>query len=495
MRVSRRLQLAGMVAGIALFVAGGLFATLGARPGDGLAPGPLPSTVTAPAEALSAAFTAVAAHVGPAVVSVYSEKKVRFRHPGLQSPFGDDFFEQFFGGPSGPQQPEQKEYSMPEQSEGTGMILDREGHILTNYHVVEDEDTIKVQLADTRIFDAKILGADPKTDVVVLELKGAPGDLPAVELGDSDALRVGSLVMAIGSPFGLTQTVTTGIISAKGRSDVGIADYEDFLQTDAPINPGNSGGPLINMRGEVVGMNSAIETNVGQFGGVGFAIPVNMIKVMLPTLLRGERIERGALGVVIQDLTKELAEQFQVPQGSGALVAQVNKGSAAERGGMRVGDVIVSYQGRVVENTAQLRNLVAATAPGTQVRVGIIRNGAHDTLTVTIGRLPGEKVTAGPAGPQENQVAKLGLTVQTLDGDLARRYGIREKGGVVITGVEAGSIAADYGLQPGDLIVEADHRPVTNAKELRKILDAKRDAVLLLVDRKGDSVFVVLKLR
>lgn len=495
MTLSPKLLRTGIVLGLGLFAAAGLFITLGARPSDTSPPGPLPASVTAPAEALSAAFTAVAAHVSPAVVSVYSEKTLHFHHPDFQFPFGDDFFRQFFGGGQGPQPPPEKDYSVPQQSEGTGMILDRQGHVLTNYHVVAEVDRIKVQLADKRSFDAKILGADPKSDVAVLELKGSvPGDLPTVELGDSDALQVGSLVMAIGSPFGLTQTVTTGIISAKGRSDVGIADYEDFLQTDAPINPGNSGGPLINMRGEVIGMNSAIETQVGQFGGVGFAIPVNMIKAMLPSLMKGERIQRGMLGVVIQDMSPDLARQFRVTQGGGALVAQVNKGSPADRAGIRVGDVIVSFAGRKVDDTGQLRNLVAATPPGTHVKVAVVRDGAERTLGVTIGKLAAEAVTAAPGGGGA-QVEKLGLTVQTLDSALARRYGIKESRGVVITAVAPGSAAADYGLRAGDLIVEADRVPVSSAGELQTVLARHPNEVLLLINRKGRSVFLVLKFR
>ncbi len=493
MMMTRQLQIAGIALGLALCVAGSVLVPVAQAGEKAQRPGVLPGSVTAPAEQLSNAFAAVAAHVGPAVVSVYSEKRVRFHHSDLQAPLGDNFLQQFYGDQSGPQPPGDKEYSVPQESEGTGMILDKRGHILTNYHVVEDVDSIKVQLADKRSFDAKILGADPKADVVVLELEGrVPADLPTVELGDSDALQVGSLVMAIGSPFGLTQTVTTGIISAKGRSNMGIADYEDFLQTDAPINPGNSGGPLINMRGEVIGMNSAIETEVGQFGGVGFAIPANMIKAMLPSLTRGVRIERGELGTVIQDLDKELAEQFRVPQGEGALVAEVNRGSPAEKAGIRVGDVIVSYNGKRIEETGQLRNLVAATAAGARVKVGIIRDGAAKTITVTIGRMPAENANAAPEG---NLVAKAGLSVQTLDGELGRRYGVKESRGAVITGVEPGSPAADYGLQPGDLIVEADRRPVPTAGELRKILDADRDQVLLLISRKGDRAFLVLKFK
>ncbi len=500
MKIAISARAAGLAIGLGLFVAASLLVTIAANyplP-PSVSAGPVAETTAAPAEQLGRAFAAVAAHVKPAVVSVYSEKTVRFRPPGFEFPFGDDFFNQFFGQqfqmPHTPREPH--EYSVPQQGEGTGMILDGQGHILTNYHVVADVDKVNVQLADKRVFEARIIGTDPKTDVAVLELKGAvPKDLPTVTLGNSDALEVGYLVMAIGSPFGLAQTVTTGIISAKGRSNVGITDYEDFLQTDAPINPGNSGGPLINMRGEVVGMNSAIETQVGQFAGVGFAIPVNMIKTMLPTLIKGEQITRGVIGITVQEVTKELAQQFGLPEARGALVSQVNKGSPAEKAGLRAGDVIVRFGPTEISGTNQLRNLVAATPPGTSVKLVAIRNGREQTFTIAIGAMRGEAaaVPAAPAGKGESQVAKLGLGVQTLTPELARRYDIEESRGVVITAVEPGSLASTYGLQVGDVIVEVDRKPVTTVAELQSILAQDKSQVLLLVKRKNGSIFLVLK--
>jgi serine protease Do len=276
MKTTTKIQVIGGTAGVAVFVAIGLLLTVAAsRPlGSTMTPQPIDPAVVAPAEQLGKAYAMVAAHVRPAVVSVYSEKVVKFQQFQMPFPFGDQFFQQFFGNQIPQQRMHPREYKQYQRGMGSGMILDREGHILTNYHVVKDVDEISVRLADKRKFEAEIVGTDPRTDIAVIKLKGRlPHDLPTVTLGDSDALEVGDLVLAIGAPFGLTQTVTAGMISAKGRSDVGITDYEDFLQTDAPINPGNSGGPLVNMRGEVVGMNSAIATSVGQFAGVGFAIP------------------------------------------------------------------------------------------------------------------------------------------------------------------------------------------------------------------------------
>lgn len=501
MKISRTLQASGIAIGIGLFVAAGLFVTIAAKDPQTGSDTPAVDTIeaaTAPAEQLGTAFAAIAARVKPAVVSVYSEKTVRFQSPEFPFPFGDDFFSQFFGEhfrfhgmPGFP-----REFKVPRRGMGTGMLLDRQGRILTNYHVVRDVDEIRVQLPDKRTFEARIVGADQKTDVAILEMKGAiPGDLPTVRLGDSDALEVGHLVMAIGAPFGLTQTVTTGIISAKGRSDVGIADYEDFLQTDAAINPGNSGGPLLNMRGEVIGMNTAIETAVGQYSGVGFAIPANMIKDMLPTLAKGGQITRGMLGVSIQDVTRELAEQFRLDGNKGALISQVNKDSPAEKAGMKPGDIIVRFNGRGVNDSAQLRNMVAASAPGSKASIAVVRNGREKNFTVTVGEMSYEAAApAGSPGGAESPLARLGLAVQTLTADLARQFGIDEGKGVLVTGVEQGSLAAMSNLQPGDLIVEADRKPVSSVDELQSILGKDREQILLLIKRKSSSIFLVFRL-
>ena len=503
MRVWNKAVSVGMALGVALFVAFALIALVAAHPGGSdLKAGPIDPAAVAPAEQLGKAFAMVAAHVRPTVVSVFSEKMVKFQAPDFQSPFGNDFFRQFFGRQFPQNQPQPqlmpREYSVPQSGLGSGMIIDKQGHVLTNYHVVSDVDEIKVQLADNRTFEAEVVSSDPQTDVAVIRMKGSvPDDLPAVEFGDSDAIEVGNLVMAIGAPFGFEQTVTTGIISAKGRSDVGINAYEDFLQTDAAINPGNSGGPLVNMRGQVIGMNSAIATTTGRFQSVGFAIPINMVKGILPTLVKGEKVTRGMLGVLIQEVTPELAKQFGLSEAKGALVAQVNADSPAAKGGIEPGDVIVRYEGKDVENTAHLRNMVAATAPDTEVKVGIIRGGKEETVTLRVGKLTPQMMTAATPSEEGGVLSKLGMTVQTLTPDLAKQFGIQGAHGAIITDVEQGGAASLAGLQQGDVIVEADRQKVASADDLQEALDKAKDkdTVLLLVRRKSASLFVVLHLK
>ena len=496
----------GIASGVALFVAAGLMVCVAARPNAGdLKASPIDPAVVAPAEQLGKAFAMVAAHVRPAVVSVYSEKMLKFQAPEFQSPFGGDFFRQFFGEqfPQNQPQPQpqqrQREYRVPQRGMGSGMIIDDQGHVLTNYHVVSNVDEIKVQLADGRRFEAEVVSTDPLTDVAVIRMKNGPEDLPVVTLGDSDAIQVGDLVMAIGAPFGYAQTVTTGIISAKGRSSVGINTYEDFLQTDAAINPGNSGGPLVNMRGEIIGMNSAIATSIGQFAGVGFAIPINMVKGILPTLLKGEKVTRGMLGVIIQEVTPDLAKQFGLSEAKGALVAQVNPDSAAAKAGVKVGDVIVQYDGKDVESTTHLRNMVAATAPDSEVKLGIVRGGKEETLTVRVGKLTPQATATETPGEEgaTTVLGKLGLSVQTITPELARRAGVQATEGAMITDVQEGSPASLAGLQPGDLIVEVDRHSVATADELQEVLGKAKDkeSVLLLIKRKAASLFVLLPLK
>jgi serine protease Do len=314
---------------------------------------------------------------------------------------------------------------------------------------------------------------------------------PIINWGDSEAMQVGDIVLAIGAPFGLTQTVTHGIISAKGRSDVGISDFEDFLQTDAPINPGNSGGPLVNARGEIIGMNSAIATSIGQSGGVGFAIPSNMIKAMLPKILKGEPILRGELGIGIQNLTEDLARHFGIKDLKGVLVSQVTPNSSAEKSGIKVGDIITNYDGKPVEDARVLRNLVAGSLPGSKVKIDLVRNQRHKTIQVAIGGQSRASAQPRSEGRESQSILnQLGLTVETLTKDLALRLQTKETSGVAILNVDEGSAAAFTGLREGDIIIQANRKPVKNLDDLNKILSQlKNNTVLLLVKRQGASIF------
>jgi serine protease Do len=383
---------------------------------------------------------------------------------------------------------------------GSGVLIHNAGLILTNDHVVEGMDKLKVELADGRTFTARVVGKDRPTDVAVIQIDGAPGDLPAAELGNSDVMQVGDLVLAIGSPFGYSQTVTAGIISAKGRSSVGISAYEDFIQTDAAINPGNSGGPLVNMRGQVVGINSAIASASGQFSGVGFAIPISQINLMLPVLTQGGTVSRGVLGVMIQPVTPELAQQFGLGATKGVLISQVNKDSAAEKAGLVPGDVIVRYDDVPVVDAAHLRNVVAATKPGSQVNVTVFRGGKGEIVPVTIDKLPEEAPPAEETAPAPRRdgihgLAKLGFSVLALTPRIARQFRTPVARGLLVMEVRENSPASAAGLEAGDVIIEADRSPVGSIDDLRSVLTRKRDAesLLLLVKREDASRFVVVK--
>jgi serine protease Do len=346
------------------------------------------------------------------------------------------------------------------------------------------------------------VGTDPKTDVAIIQIKGqVPPNWPVATLGDSDALSVGDLVLAVGAPFGLAQTVTSGIISATGRANVGIADFEDFLQTDAAINPGNSGGPLVNMRGEVIGVNTAIATSVGQYSGVGFSIPINMVKKIMPVLLKGGTVKRGMLGIAIQDLSPDLARQFHVPapQGGGepkgALIAQVNSDSPSEKAGLKAGDVVMRYEGKPVEDSQHLRNLVADTAPGTQAELTILRDGKEQTLKATVGQLSVPTRESKEGGHERGGASRLGLLVEPLTPDMAQRLGYPNQRGVLVAGVEDGTIAADAGIREGDLITEVDRHKVASVDELEQAIGKAdlKQGVLLLLKRHEASVYVVLR--
>ena len=365
---------------------------------------------TSTARELSTAFRSVARQAVPAVVFITVEKTLESRHPTaltIHLRFGEDFLERFFGRRfPGEQQPRERQ-----QGAGSGFIISKDGLILTNHHVVGDADRVTVKLNDGREFTAKTIGTDPPSDVAVIKVDAK--DLPVLPLGDSDAMEVGDWVIAAGNPFGLTESITVGVVSAKGRSRLGIADFEDFIQTDAAINPGNSGGPLINLQGEAIGVNTAIASRSGGYMGIGFAIPSNMVKAVKDQLVTSGKVVRGYLGVRIQELTRALAQSLHINTTEGVLVADVSKGSPAAKAGLKRGDVILAFNGRPTSDPGQLRNIVAMSPPGTKVPVQILRDNTKREVTIELGALPREQAAAR-AGEESQSPARLGFNVQNL---------------------------------------------------------------------------------
>ncbi|MBM3891650.1 MAG: Do family serine endopeptidase [Verrucomicrobia bacterium] len=455
---------------------------------DNAAPAGPPPQALATAQALGDAFAWVADRAKPAVVSIVSTKFISMPR----------MYHWFFN----PEDEDEDTPSIPQrrgrggmqrfrtEGVGSGVLISADGYILTASHVVKSTDELKVFMADKREFTAKVVGTDPKTDLAVIKITGK--NLPFVPIGDSDVLRVGDWVIAVGSPYGLPQTVTAGIVSAKGRGKLGIVDYEDFIQTDTAINRGNSGGPLLNLKGEIVGVNTAIYSTSGGNTGVGFSVSSKLIKQVLPSLQAGKKVVRGQLGVFIQDLNEELAQQFGLKQTKGVVVAQVMSGSAAEKAGIQPGDVILQYNGQRVEDVVDLRHRVAATAPGVKSSMLVIRKGKETTLTVSVGEATETASAVGGREEEEASVEKLGLTVSDLSADAARRYGYKDEKGVLVTEVDADSVAYERGVRKGDLIVEVNRQPVTSISEFEKAVKSSRDSVLLLVKTKEGSRFVVL---
>ncbi|HJU12438.1 MAG TPA: DegQ family serine endoprotease [Candidatus Binataceae bacterium] len=410
---------------------------------------------------------------------------------GGQNPFG---FGSPFGNPFAPFQNFPFFGQMPrhfiERGIGSGVIVSPDGYILTNYHVVGHANKIRVTLMDKREFNAKVIGTDPKTDLALIKINvGEP--LPCASLGDSKKVEVGDWVIAIGNPFGFNLTVTAGIISAKGRALGG--NYDNFIQTDASINPGNSGGPLFNTAGQVIGINSAIYSNTGSNAGIGFAIPIDLAKSVMNQLKEHGHVVRGWLGVEIQTMTPELAKSFGLEEPTGALVADVEKNSPAERAGVQRGDIIVKFNGDVVHNEHELPEMVAQSSIGQTVPLEIIRNGRHLTLHVRISELHQTEVAS--AERSEHSPAKWGLAVQTLTPQIAQELGVAEQRGVVVSGVLPDSPAADAGLQTGDVILRMDHNKVTSAREFAELarhLESSGKSALLLVQRSNQTIYTVI---
>lgn len=431
----------------------------------------------------------------PSVVNIYTAKTVRQE---LSPVFNDPFFRQFFGVPFERIPQERRERSL-----GSGVIVTPDGYLLTNNHVVEGAEEIKVLMADGHtVHDARIIGTDPQTDMAVLKIAGATGPLPAITLADSDTLEVGDLVIAIGNPFGVGQTVTSGIVSATGRGGMGILDYEDFIQTDASINPGNSGGALVDAAGRLVGINTAILSRSGSSSGVGFAVPVNLARHVLERIVADGKVIRSQLGVMIQPVTPELAKEFNLAEPKGALVGEVTRRSPAARAGVQDGDVIVEFDGRVVEDSRHLRLMVAQTPPGRTVRLKIIRDGKEQVLTATL-----EEAAAGGGLSRAERGGRGGLRRGGADGDALNGVSIDELDartrrqfdipgtvrGVIVTGVDPSAPAAAAGLQPGDVIQEINRQPVSTVDEaIGASQRGEGRRVLLRVWSQGGSRYLVI---
>ncbi|MDR2553893.1 MAG: DegQ family serine endoprotease [Fibromonadaceae bacterium] len=435
----------------------------------------------------------------PAVVSIQTETTVRVQNFG--GFFGDDLFDQFFNfGPPRQQQQKPKESERKQQGQGSGVIISSSGQILTNNHVVEGADQITVVLSDKREFKAKIVGTDKQTDIAVLQIEGEIKGLPVAHLGNSDALRVGEWVIAIGNPFGLSQTVTKGIVSAKGVHNRGITSYENFIQTDAAINPGNSGGGLFNLSGELIGINTAILSRSGGFQGIGFAIPVNLAKSIMGDLLSVGKVSRGWLGVSIQDVSSNIAKALNLKPAKGALISEVFENSPADKGGLKVGDVILTINGKGVEDANDLRNTVAMLRPGEKADFEILRDGKNMKLKVSIA-LRDENNLAGAAPSSKESEKKAesskndwGIKVADLTKAQKKEAGLSESSaGVLIVYVDEKSPAAKAGVRPGDIILAANHRGLSNVKDFNSIFAEGAKTMLLLIRREGGQSYIVLE--
>jgi serine protease Do len=439
-------------------------------------------------------FAAVVEPLLPAVVNISTSKVVKSsQRGGGDNPFSDPFFRQFFGNPfGGDDQPrEQKEHSL-----GSGVVVNPDGYILTNNHVVDGATDVQVTLSDKRQLKAKVVGTDPRTDIAVLKIQAS--NLATVTLGDSTKAKVGDIVLAIGDPFGIGETVTMGIVSAKGRRDLrleGPEGYEDFIQTDASINPGNSGGALVNTRGELIGINTAIISNGGGGNqGIGFAVPVNMARTVMEQILKSGKVVRGYLGVSIQEVTQDLAKAFNLPSAEGALVGDVQPDSPGAKAGLQKGDVITALNGQKVADYHDLRLRISQIAPGTPVKLDVYRNGQKQEMTATLSEFPEKAQTAQNGAPESEGQALEGVQVENLTGEIAQQLNLPSgTRGVVITRVDPDSTAAETGLQRGDVIQEVNRKPVNNVEQFRAaVRAASNQPLLLLLNRGGSTSYVVI---
>ncbi len=424
----------------------------------------------------------------PSVVNISTTSVVRRQSPFQRqpnSPFGgndsfDDFFKKFFGGNS-----PQKEFKR--QGLGSGFIMSKDGYVVTNNHVIDKATDVQVVLQNGDKFKAEIIGKDPKTDLAVLKFE-PDQEVQAVNFGDSDHLRIGDWVIAIGNPFGLGYTVTAGIVSAKGRS-LGLGAYDDFIQTDASLNPGNSGGPLFNLQGEVVGVNTAI---VARGQGIGFAIPIDMAEFVIEQLKSDGKVVRGWLGVYVQKVTPEIASSFGLKEDEGALVSDLAPDSPAEKAGIVRGDVIVEYDGQPVNDVSDLTNMAAVTAPGTEVDVKVVQDGKPKNVKVTLAEFPEQEAQV------KDEVRKgLGLTVRQLTPNIVKRFKLSQDEGVIIANVERGSAAGDAGLKPGDIVLEINKEPIDTLADYSSALEDVNpgDTALFLVKRGQNTIYAALRIK
>ena len=436
-------------------------------------------------------FSRLAQMASPAVVNIRIEKTLKSRGPssrqfqrdpfGRESPF-KDFFERFFG------EEGQREFRQP--SVGSGFIIDKSGFVVTNNHVIENADKIVVKLDDDNEFDATVVGRDPNTDIALLKVE-ADRDLPFIKLGDSDKLQIGQWVMAIGSPFGLERTVTAGIVSAKGRV-IGSGPYDDFIQTDASINPGNSGGPLLNMDGEVVGINTAI---IASATGIGFAIPISLAEGIITQLKSEGEVTRGWLGVAIQDLTAEMAEYYGLEDRKGVLVADVFKDDPADKAGIRAKDIILEVNDQPIETSRQLTSMIAGLKVGEIAKVDVFRDRRIKTFSIKLAKRDDSRLSARTAPPERREEEELGIRVSELTSEMARQFNIEDMTGVVVVSVASDSKGAEAGIQTGDIIKEINHREIESVDDYKTALKKSKngESVNFFIWRRNAG-FLVVKL-
>ena len=483
----------GTAAAAALLLTGSIIgwtASSEVGPTASAAPAPIAAPAAAAPASLPAAgvsYAGVVEQVTPAVVTIRSERRVKNVSQDIPDELREFFGDRFGYGRRGPQMPERRQGGL-----GSGVVVRSDGYILTNNHVVDGAEQVSVELTDGRTFKAKVVGTDAATDLAVVKIDGTK--LPTLPLGDSDAVRVGDVVLAVGNPLGVGQTVTMGIVSAKGRAtQLGDNSYEDFIQTDAPINQGNSGGALVSTGGQLIGINSQILTPSGGNIGIGFAIPANMAKNVMTQLIDHGQVHRGMIGVTIQPVTSDIANSLGLPQVRGALVNSVTAGSPADKAGIRRGDVITAVNGAAIKDSNDLRNDVAQMAPGSTAKLAVLRDGKEQSFSVTLTERKAAETERGEqGGANTERSGAFGMGVEPLTRDRAQELGIQASSGVLVSEVQPGGRAADAGLRPGDVITEVDRRPVSNPEALGAALKDGTKPALLLVQRGQATVYMTL---